>query len=94
MNIDWKRKLSSRKLWLAVAGFISGLILAFGGAESTAATVSGCILQGAAVIGYLLAEGLTDAEGVKSAGSVVELDSNGIRTSVKRGGGKVTEVDR
>ena len=35
MNIDWKRKLSSRKLWLAVAGFISGLILAFGGAEST-----------------------------------------------------------
>jgi hypothetical protein len=94
MNIDWKRKLSSRKLWLAVAGFISGLILAFGGAESTASTVSGCILQGAAVIGYLLAEGLTDAEGVKSAGSVVELDSNGIRTSVKRGGGKVTEVDR
>ena len=94
MSIDWKRKLSSRKLWLAVAGFISGLILAFGGAESTAATVSGCILQGAAVIGYLLAEGLTDAEGVKSAGSVVELDSNGIRTSVKRGGGKVTEVDR
>ena len=94
MKIDWKRKLSSRKLWLAVAGFISGLILAFGGAESTAATVSGCILQGAAVIGYLLAEGLTDAEGVKSAGSVVELDSNGIRTSVKRGGGKVTEVDR
>ena len=29
MSIDWKRKLSSRKLWLAVAGFISGLILAF-----------------------------------------------------------------
>ena len=68
MTIDWKRKLSSRKLWLAVAGFISGLILAFGGAESTAATVSGCILQGAAVIGYLLAEGLTDAEGAKSTG--------------------------
>ena len=59
MKIDWKRKLSSRKLWLAVAGFVSGLILAFGGAESTAATVSGCILQGASVIGYLLAEGLT-----------------------------------
>ena len=61
MNIDWKRKLTSRKLWLAVAGFVSGLIIAFGGAESTAATVSGVILQGASVIGYLLAEGLTDA---------------------------------
>lgn len=60
-KIDWKRKLTSRKLWMAVAGFVSGLILAFGGQESTAATVSGVILQGAAVIGYLLAEGLTDA---------------------------------
>lgn len=60
-NIDWKRKLTSRKLWVAVAGFVSGLILAFGGEESTAATVSGVILQGAAVIGYLLAEGLADA---------------------------------
>jgi hypothetical protein len=28
--------------------------------------VSGCILQGASVIGYLLAEGLTDAEGVRA----------------------------
>ena len=65
MNIDWKRKLTSRKLWVALAGFVSGLILAFGGQESTAATVSGSILQGAAVIGYLLAEGLTDAASVK-----------------------------
>lgn len=61
MKIDWKRKLTSRKLWVAVAAFVSGLIMAFGGGENTAATVSGCILQGAAVIGYLLAEGLTDA---------------------------------
>lgn len=66
MSIDWKRKLSSRKLWISVAGFVSGLILAFGGTESTARTVSGCILQGASVIGYLLAEGLADAEGVKN----------------------------
>ena len=66
MTIDWERKLTSRKFWVAVAGFVSGLILAFGGAESTAATVSGCILQGASVIGYLLAEGLTDAAAVES----------------------------
>lgn len=64
-QIDWKRKLTSRKLWLALAGFVSGLILAFGGSESAAATVSGVILQGAAVLGYLLAEGLTDAANVQ-----------------------------
>ena len=64
MKIDWVRKLTSRKLWIAIAGFISGLIIAFGGNESTASTVSGCILQGAAVLGYLLAEGLADAANV------------------------------
>ncbi len=63
MEIDWKRKLTSRKFWLALAAFVSGLIVAFGGTESTANTVSGVLLQGAAVLGYLLAEGLTDAAG-------------------------------
>lgn len=60
-KIDWIRKLTSRKFWLAIAGFVSGLIVAFGGTSETAETVSGVILAGASVIGYLLAEGLTDA---------------------------------
>lgn len=55
------RKLTSRKLWVALAGLVSGLVLAFGGDESVAQTVSGVILQAASVIGYLLAEGLADA---------------------------------
>ena len=55
------RKLTSRKFWVAVAGFISGLIMAFDGNAETAETISGLILQGASVIGYLVAEGLTDA---------------------------------
>lgn len=54
-------KLTSRKLWLAVSAFVSGLFVAFGGDAETAETVAGIILQGAAVLGYLLAEGLTDA---------------------------------
>mgnify|MGYP005774944769 CR=1 FL=1 len=66
MKIDWKRKLTSRKLWVAVAGFVSGLILAFGGSEGAAETVSGCIMAGASVLGYLLAEGLADAASAKS----------------------------
>lgn len=52
MKIDWKRKLTSRKLWVATAGFVAGLIVAFGGSSKTADTVSGCILSGAAVVGY------------------------------------------
>lgn len=60
-RIDWKRKLTSRKLWVALAGFIAGLITAFGGDSGTAETVSGCILSGAAVVGYLIGEGLADS---------------------------------
>lgn len=59
--IDWKRKLTSRKFWLAVIGLVSGLILAFGGDEKTAETVGGCIMSAASVIGYLIGEGLADA---------------------------------
>lgn len=55
------RKLTSRKLWMAIAGLVSGLVLAFGGGENVAQTVSGVILQAAAVIGYLIAEGLVDS---------------------------------
>ena len=62
MNIDWKRKLTSRKLWVAIAGFVAGLIVAFGGDSTIAETVSGCILSGAAVVAYIIGEGLIDSE--------------------------------
>lgn len=62
-KIDWKRKLTSRKLWIAVAGLATGLIVAFGGSEETAQTVSGCIMSTASVIAYIVGEGLSDAAG-------------------------------
>ena len=55
------RKLTSRKFWVAIAAFVSGLIVAFDGAAETAETVSGLIMSGATALGYLLAEGLADA---------------------------------
>ena len=61
MKIDWKRKLTSRKFWIAVAGFVSGMIVLTNGSQETADKVSGAILSGAAVVGYILGEGLTDA---------------------------------
>ena len=75
-RIDWKRKLTSRKLWVALAGFIAGLIVAFGGSSETAETVSGCILSGAAVIGYMVGEGLADSAG-SGNGSSADGKSHG-----------------
>ena len=68
MKIDWKRKLTSRKLWVSLAGFIAGLIVIFGGSQENADKVSGAILSGAAVVGYVLGEGLADG-GNKGGGS-------------------------
>ena len=64
------RKLTSRKLWAAVAGFVSGLIVALDGDAETAETVAALILQGASVLGYILAEGLTDAAAAKQDSAV------------------------
>ncbi len=61
MKIDWKRKLTSRKLWVSLAGFVAGLIVIFGGSQEDSDKISGSILSGAAVVGYILGEGLTDA---------------------------------
>lgn len=58
---DWVRKLTSRKFWMAVALFVSGVMVALGKDKEIAETVSGLIMQGAAVIAYVIGEGLADA---------------------------------
>ena len=59
--IDWKRKLTSRKFWAAIAEFVTMLILAFGGEKETAVQVTALIMAGAAVVAYIIGEGLIDA---------------------------------
>ena len=61
MKIDWKRKLSSRKLWMAIAGFVSGLMVFLGRPETEATQVSAIIMAGASVIAYIVSEGLIDS---------------------------------
>jgi hypothetical protein len=54
------RKLTSRKLWMSIALFVSGC-LTYAGHADEARAVQGLIMQGAAVLGYILGEGLVDA---------------------------------
>lgn len=61
MKIDWKKKLTSRKLWLAIAGMVGGFILAFNGSAETVETISGCIMSVASVVAYIIGEGLVDS---------------------------------
>ena len=65
MNINWKRKLTSRKFWLSVAAFVSLLLIACGKDKTVAEQVSAIIMAGATVIGYVIGEGLTDATNIQ-----------------------------
>ena len=60
-KIDWKRKLTSRKLWLSVASFVAMLIIALKGDEGSAEQVSALIMAVATIIGYVIGEGLADS---------------------------------
>lgn len=66
-KIDWKRKLSSRKLWAAAAGVVTGLAMVFGLDQGVVSNVAGAVVSAASVVAYILAEGKVDAEGVKKA---------------------------
>lgn len=72
------RKLTSRKLWLSVASFVSMLYVALGGSESEATQITSLIMAGATVIGYVLAEGLADSSNnapvIGEAVEVVKID--------------------
>lgn len=61
--MDWKRKLTSRKFWAAIAEFVAMLLVALGDSQETATQVVALIMAGAGVIAYIVGEGLADAAG-------------------------------
>lgn len=73
MKIDWKRKLTSRKFWAAIVGFVTQLMMAAGASEGTVTQTVAVIMAGATLIAYMIAEGFAD--GANSGGDVIELPS-------------------
>lgn len=61
-GIDWKRKLSSRKFWTAVTGFVVAILFAFNIADVTVEKVTSIISATAILIAYILAEGFVDGK--------------------------------
>lgn len=59
--IDWRNKLSSRKFWVALIGFVSAMMFAFNYAEADIEKVAGIITAGSTLIVYILAEAHVDA---------------------------------
>ena len=61
MKEDIIRKLTSRKFWAALIGFITGLLIYLGKSEAETAQIAALIMSGASVIAYIIGEGLIDA---------------------------------
>ncbi len=65
-KIDWVRKLSSRKFWACICGFVTPLLTALRFGDSDIALVVSIITSAGCLIAYILSEGYVDA---KAAGS-------------------------
>ena len=61
------RKLTSRKLWMAIAGVATGIALVLGVDGGDISNVAGAVTAAASVISYIVTEGRIDAESVKNA---------------------------
>ncbi len=55
------KKLSSRKLWIAIAGIITGLAAAFGITENEYIQIAGVVTSAVSVASYILGEAKIDA---------------------------------
>ena len=58
---DLIRKLTSRKFWVALVGFITALLVAFNVDSGSVEQITSIIMSFASLIAYILAEGWTDA---------------------------------
>ncbi len=59
-GVNWKQKLTSRKLWAAVVGVIVGLAAAFGIEENDYAQIVGVVGSVVSVVGYIFGESAVD----------------------------------
>ena len=73
---DWIRKLTSRKFWLAVIVFVTDILVIFKVPENTITQVCAIIMSGAAVVAYIIGEGLADAAGAKAEPTVIYVPTD------------------
>lgn len=77
MKINWKQKLTSRKFWAAIVGFVTPMMLAFGVSDNVVTQVAGIIMAGATAIAYIIGEGLVDANRTDSTETTETDESEG-----------------
>lgn len=75
MKINWKRKLTSRKFWAAVIGFITTMLVAFNVSTMRIEQVIAVISSVSVLIAYIIGEGLVDCNREKDTTQKVMDDA-------------------
>ena len=60
-RINWKQKLTSRKLWVAIIGIVAGLAAVFGVDENEYTAIAGAVIAAANAVAYIMGEAKIDA---------------------------------
>lgn len=66
MKINWRKKLSSRKFWAAVAGFVVSVMIIFDADATSQERIAGAITAAGTLTTYILAEGGTDKAAIEN----------------------------
>ncbi len=65
-KINWTQKLTSRKFWAALIGFVTAMLVAFGVDNLTIEQVVAMITATSTLIAYIIGEGMVDATRISS----------------------------
>ena len=83
-GVNWKQKLTSRKLWAALVGVIVGLAAAFGIEENEYAQIVGVVGSVVSVVSYIFGEASVDAA-KKGNGGKLPASENAAETAENAG---------
>ena len=61
-----KRKLTSRKLWIDIANFVTMLIVFITSGDNSPERIYSLIMAGGTMVAYIVGEGFADGKGNKS----------------------------
>lgn len=84
MNIDWKKKLSSRKFWAMVAALVLSVLTAFGIPQMTIEQVVVIISGIGALVAYMLAESSVDKASANLDGKEITVELEGLDNDNER----------
>lgn len=65
MKINWKQKLTSRKFWSAVIGFVTAILIALKIDNLTIEQVVSVVSATSILIAYIIGEGMVDSARVE-----------------------------